>query len=256
MTNPKIVAKGEQIKAIDVELADVNEQIEILQAKANMLANDKKQLTNKIAELKQTDNQLANEQLVNEWVNEMVTKFNNKITVNYDNLTRRSHITVSLDHQAIPQFVITNNMSESQVKDYLHEIENTIKLFNELTAQNVFESLNLSYAYISENSFYTVIMPNNDNSNKSISLRLHDNGLVNVKIEDHVYDMPRYKAELKGGLTLVPVAVEDEYGEDIDEYPFELHDDMLINIDVFGNSLKLMLDNFENSKNKFIKPFK
>ena len=59
MSNETIVKKGEQIKAIDSELADVNEQIKILQAQANMLINDKKQLTNEIAELKQADNKTS-----------------------------------------------------------------------------------------------------------------------------------------------------------------------------------------------------
>lgn len=255
MSNEKIVAKGKQIKAIDVELADVNEQIEILKAKANMLTNDKKQLTKEIVELKQSDNKTINEQLVNKWVSEMATKFNNKITVKHDDFIQRSYITVSLSHKVNPQFAVTNNMSESQVKDYLHGLENTIKLFNELTAQNVFENLNLAYGYIDEHSLCTVVMPNDD-THKSISLRLHDNGLVDVKIEDRVYDMPRYEAQLRGGLALVPVAVEDEYGNDIDEYPFKLYDDRLINIDGFSNSFKLMLDNFEKSKAQFIKPIK
>lgn len=259
MTNEKIVAKGKQIEAIDIELADVNEQIKILQAQANMLTSDKKQLTNEIVQLKQADNKTTNEQLVNEWASEMKSKYDNKITVEHDDFIQRSYITVSLTvsswRKVSPQFAVTNNMSESQVKDYLHGIENTIKLFNEMTVQNMFENSNLNYGYIDEHSLRTIILLNND-SNKFISLHLSDNGLVEVKIEDHVYHMPRYEAQLYGELTLVPVIREDEYGNDIDEYPFKLYSESLIDIDMLGSSLKLMLSNFDKSKAQFINPIK
>lgn len=259
MSNEAIVKKGKQIEAINIELADVTEQIKILQAQANMLTSDKKQLTNEIVQLKQADNKTTNEQLVNEWAGEMKSKYDNKISVKHDDFIQRSYITVSLSvsswRQVSPQFAVTNNMSESQVKDYLHGIENTIKLFNEMTVQNMFENSNLNYGYIDEHSLRTIILLNND-SNKFISLHLSDNGLVEVKIEDHVYHMPRYEAQLYGELTLVPVVREDEYGNDIDEYPFKLYSERLIDIDMLGTSLKLMLDNFDKSKAQFINPIK
>ena len=254
MTNRKIVAKGEQIKDINIELNNITEQIEALKAQQNQLTYEKRKLTAEIIELKHADNKIANEQLVNEWLSEVTTKFDNEISADYDSFTQRSYITVSLCHQVTPQFAVTNTMLESQVKDYLHGIENTIKLYNELTAQNVFENLNLTYGYINENPFCTILMPKDD-EHKSISLRLHNNGTVNVKIEDRVYDMPRYKAELYGGLTLVPVRIEDEYGNDINEYPFKLYNEQIMSINMLNTNLKLMLENFENSKNKFIKPF-
>lgn len=260
MSNEKIVAKGKQIEAIDIELADVNEQIEILQAQANMLTSDKKQLTNEIVQLKQADNKTTNEQLVNKWASEMKSKYDNKITVEHDDFIQRSYITVSLSvsswRQVSPQFAVTNNMSESQVKDYLHGLENTIKLFNEMAVQNVFENLNLAYGYIDEKSLRTIIFPNDTDSNKSISLHLSDNGLVDIKIEDRVYDMPRYEAQLYGELTLVPAVREDEYGNDIGKYPFKLYNERLIDIDMLGTSLKSMLDNFDKSKAQFINPIK
>lgn len=218
MSNETIVKKGKQIEAINIELADVNEQIEILQAQANMLINDKKQLTNEIVELKQADNKTTNEQLVNKWVTKIKSKYDNKISVKHDDFSQCSYITVSLTvsswQQVSPQFAVTNNMSESQVKDYLHGIENTIKLFNEMAVQNVFENSNLSYGYIDEHSLHTIILLNND-AHKSISLRLRGDGLVDIEIEDCVYHMPRYEAKLYGELTLVPAVREDEYGNDI-----------------------------------------
>ena len=65
MSNEAIVKKGEQIKAIDVELDDVNQQMEILKAKADMLTSDKNRLTSEIVDLKHNDNKTTNEQLVN-----------------------------------------------------------------------------------------------------------------------------------------------------------------------------------------------
>lgn len=260
MSNEKIVAKGKQIEAIDIELADVTEQIKILQAQANMLTSDKNRLTNEIVQLKQADNKTTNKQLVNEWVSEMATKFDNKITVEHDDFIQRSYITISLSvsswRQVGPQFAVTNNMSESQVKDYLHGIENTIKLFNEMAVQNMFENSNLSYGYIDEHSLHTIILPNDTDLNKFISLHLNDDGLVEVKIEDHVYHMSRYEAQLYGELTLVPDVREDEYGNDISEYPFKLYSESLIDIDMLGTSLKLMLSKFDKSKAQFIKPIK
>lgn len=96
MTNEKIVAKGEQIEAIDIELEDVTEQIKILQAQKDMLEGDKRKLTDEIIRLKQVDNKTTNEQLINKWVSEMATKFDNKITVEHDDFIQRSYITVSL----------------------------------------------------------------------------------------------------------------------------------------------------------------
>lgn len=259
MTNEAIVKKGEQIKAIEVELEDVKQQMEILKAKADMLTSDKNRLTKEIVDLKHNDNKTTNEQLVNKWVSKMKSKYDNKISVKHDDFIQRSYITVSLTvsswRQVSPQFAVTNNMSESQVKDYLHGIENTIKLFNELTAQNVFENSNLSYGYIDEHSLRTIILLNND-SNKSISLHLNDNGLVDIKIEDGVYDMPRYEAQLYGELTLVPAVREDEYGNDIGEYPFKLYEKQTVNIKTLGLGLKLMLSHFDKSKAQFIKPIK
>lgn len=52
MSNETIVKKGEQVKAIDVELEDVKQQMEILKAKADMLTSDKNRLTKEIVELK------------------------------------------------------------------------------------------------------------------------------------------------------------------------------------------------------------
>ena len=65
MTNEAIVKKGEQVKAIEVELEDVKQQMEILKAKVDMLTSDKNRLTNEIVQLKQADNKTTNEQLVN-----------------------------------------------------------------------------------------------------------------------------------------------------------------------------------------------
>lgn len=260
MTNEKIVAKGEQIEAIDIELEDVTEQIKILQAQKDMLEGDKRKLTDEIIRLKQVDNKTTNEQLINKWVSEMATKFDNKITVEHDDFIQRSYITVSLSvsswRQVGPQFAVTNNMSESQVKDYLHGIENTIKLFNEMAVQNMFENSNLSYGYIDEHSLHTIILPNDTDLNKFISLHLNDDGLVEVKIEDHVYHMSRYEAQLYGELTLVPDVREDEYGNDIGEYPFKLYEKQTINIKMLGSGLKLMLSEFDKSKAQFIKPIK
>lgn len=259
MSNETIVKKGKQIEAINIELADVNEQIKILQAQANMLINDKKQLTNEIVQLRQADNKTTNEQLVNKWVTKMKSKYDNKISVKHDDFSQCSYITVSLTvssyHQVSPQFAITNNMSESQVKDYLHGLENTIKLFNEMAVQHVFENSNLSYGYIDEQSLHTIILLNND-ADKFISLRLNDNGLVEVKIEDHVYHMSRYEAQLYGELTLVPDVREDEYGNDIGKYPFKLYKKQTINIKMLGSGLKLMLSEFDKSKAQFINPIK
>ena len=260
MSNEKIVVKGEQIEAIDIELEDVTEQIKILQAQKDMLEGDKRKLTDEIIRLKQADNKTTNEQLVNKWVSEMATKFDNKISVKHDDFIQRSYITVSLTvsswRQVSPQFAVTNNMSESQVKDYLHGIENTIKLFNEMAVQNMFENSNLSYGYIDEHSLHTIILPNDTDLNKFISLHLNDDGLVEVKIEDHVYHMSRYEAQLYGELTLVPDVREDEYGNDISEYPFKLYSESLIDIDMLGTSLKLMLSKFDKSKTQFISPIK
>lgn len=259
MSNEVIVKKSEQIKAIDIELEDVNQQMSILKAKVDMLTSDKNRLTKEIVELKHNDNKTTNERLIKEWVSEMKSKYDNKISVEHDDFIQRSYITVSLQvsswQQVSPQFAVTNNMSESQVKDYLHGIENTIKLFNEMAVQNVFENSNLSYGYIDEHSLYTIILLNND-AHKSISLRLRGDGLVDIEIEDCVYHMPRYEAKLYGELTLVPAVREDEYGNDIGEYPFKLYSESLIDIDMLGTSLKLMLSKFDKSKAQFINPIK
>ena len=260
MSNEVIVKKGEQIKAIDIELEDVNQQMSILKAKVDMLTSDKNRLTKEIVDLKHNDNKTTNEQLVNKWVSKMKSKYDNKISVKHDDFIQRSYITVSLTvsswRQVSPQFAVTNNMSESQVKDYLHGIENTIKLFNEMAVQNMFENSNLSYGYIDEHSLHTIILPNDTDLNKFISLHLNDDGLVEVKIEDHVYHMSRYEAQLYGELTLVPDVREDEYGNDIGEYPFKLYSESLIDIDMLGTSLKLMLSKFDKSKTQFINPIK
>ncbi len=260
MSNEAIVKKGEQIKAIDIELEDVNQQMSILKAKVDMLTSDKNRLTKEIVDLKHNDNKTTNEQLVNKWVSKMKSKYDNKISVKHDDFIQRSYITVSLTvsswRQVSPQFAVTNNMSESQVKDYLHGIENTIKLFNEMAVQNMFENSNLSYGYIDEHSLHTIILPNDTDLNKFISLHLNDDGLVEVKIEDHVYHMPRYEAQLYGELTLVPDVREDEYGNDIGEYPFKLYEKQTINIKMLGSGLKLMLSEFDKSKAQFINPIK
>lgn len=109
---------------------------------------------------------------------------------------------------------------------------------------------------IDEHSLHTIILPNDTDLNKFISLHLNDDGLVEVKIEDHVYHMSRYEAQLYGELTLVPDVREDKYGNDIGEYPFKLYSESLIDIDMLGTSLKLMLSKFDKSKTQFIKPIK
>lgn len=66
MSNETIVKKGEQIKAIDIELEDAKEQISILKAKVDMLTSDKNRLTKEIVELKHNDNHLTQELLITE----------------------------------------------------------------------------------------------------------------------------------------------------------------------------------------------
>lgn len=66
MSNETIVKKGEQIKAIDIELEDAKEQISILKAKVDMLTSDKNRLTKEIVELKHNDNHLTQEPLITE----------------------------------------------------------------------------------------------------------------------------------------------------------------------------------------------
>ena len=96
MSNEVIVKKGEQIKAIDIELEDVNQQMSILKAKVDMLTSDKNRLTKEIVDLKHNDNKTTNEQLVNKWVSKMKSKYDNKISVKHDDFIQRSYITVSL----------------------------------------------------------------------------------------------------------------------------------------------------------------
>ena len=119
MSNETIAKKGEQIKAIDIELEDAKEQMSILKAKVDMLTSDKNRLTKEIVELKQADNKTTNEQLVNKWVSKMKSKYDNKISVKHDDFIQRSYITVSLTvsswRQVSPQFAVTNNMSESML---------------------------------------------------------------------------------------------------------------------------------------------
>ena len=75
MSNETIVKKGEQIKAIDIELEDVKQQVEILKAKANVLQSDKAQLTKEIIELKHNDNHLTQKPLITEWIDKMKSKY-------------------------------------------------------------------------------------------------------------------------------------------------------------------------------------
>ena len=72
---------------------------------------------------------------------------------------------------------------------------------------------------------------------------------LRLKLKTNVYHMSRYEAQLYGELTLVPDVREDEYGNDIGEYPFKLYSESLIDIDMLGTSLKLMLSKFDKSKN-------
>lgn len=144
MANETIVKKGEQVKAIEVELEDVKQQMEILKAKANVLQSDKAQLTKEIVELKHNDNHLTQEPLITEWIDKMKSKYGIEITLGLTlkNGARLHRIDVVFDNNYVEYFHVSETKSEPVTKEFLDEIERTIILANELKAQNVLKELN------------------------------------------------------------------------------------------------------------------
>lgn len=224
MTNEAIVKKGEQVKAIDIELEDVKQQMEILKAKADMLTSDKNRLTKEIVELKHNDNHLTQEPLITEWIDKMKSKYGIEITLGLTlkNGAELHRIDVAFDNNYAEYFHVSETKSEPATKEFLDEIERTIILVNELKAQNVLKELNAESWYISKSSdkIFTSIYFNE--SNKSICLRLKKDGLIDVHISETIYEVPQYKVKLINSVYLKPKPSEDEYGNQFKEYSYEL----------------------------------
>ena len=198
MSNKAIVKKGEQVKAIEVELEDVKQQMEILKAKANVLQSDKAQLTKEIVELKHNDNHLTQEPLITEWIDKMKSKYGIEITLGLTlkNGAELHRIDVAFDNNYAEYFHVSETKSEPATKEFLDEIERTIILVNELKAQNVLKKLNAESWYISKSSDKIFTSIYFDESNKTISLRLKKDGLIDVHISETIYEVPQYKVEL------------------------------------------------------------
>lgn len=258
MANETIVKKGEQVKAIEVELEDVKQQMEILKAKANVLQSDKAQLTKEIVELKHNDNHLTQEPLITEWIDKMKSKYGIEITLGLTlkNGAGLHGIDVVFDNNYVEYFHVSETKSEPVTKEFLDEIERTIILANELKAQNVLKELNAESWYISKSSDKIFTSIYFDESNKSICLRLKKDGLIDVHISETIYDVPQYKVQLLNSVYLKPKPSEDEYGNQFKEYSYELTYDRTVNINLAVQGIKSALENFDETQSKYVKSAK
>ena len=258
MANETIVKKGEQVKAIEVELEDVKQQMEILKAKANVLQSDKAQLTKEIIELKHNDNHLTQEPLITEWIDKMKSKYGIEITLGLTlkNGAGLHRIDVVFDNNYVEYFHVSETKSEPVTKEFLDEIERTIILANELKAQNVLKELNVESWYISKSSDKIFTSIYFDESNKSICLRLKKDGLIDVHISETIYDVPQYKVQLLNSVYLKPKPSEDEYGNQFKEYSYELTYDRTVNINLAVQGIKSALENFDETQSKYVKSAK
>lgn len=255
MANETIVKKGEQVKAIDVELEDVKQQMEILKAKANVLQSDKAQLTKEIVELKHNDNHLTQEPLITEWIDKMKSKYGIEITLGLTlkNGAGLHRIDVVFDNNYVEYFHVSETKSEPVTKEFLDEIERTIILANELKAQNVLKELNAESWYISKSSDKIFTSIYFGESNKSIRLRLKKDGLIDVHISETIYEVPQYKVKLINSVYLKPKPSEDEYGNQFKEYSYELTYDRTVNINLAVQGIKSALENFDETQAKYVK---
>ena len=255
MTNEAIVKKGEQVKAIEVELEDVKQQMEILKAKANVLQSDKAQLTKEIVELKHNDNHLTQEPLITEWIDKMKSKYGIEITLGLTlkNGAELHRIDVAFDNNYAEYFHVSETKSEPATKEFLDEIERTIILVNELKAQNVLKELNAESWYISKSSDKIFTSIYFDESNKSICLRLKKDGLIDVHISETIYEVPQYKVKLINSVYLKPKPSEDEYGNQFKEYSYELTYDRTVNINLAVQGIKSALKKFDETQAKYVK---
>lgn len=258
MANETIVKKGEQVKAIEVELEDVKQQMEILKAKANVLQSDKAQLTKEIVELKHNDNHLTQEPLITKWIDKMKSKYGIEITLGLTlkNGAELHRIDVAFDNNYAEYFHVSETKSEPATKEFLDEIERTIILVNELKAQNVLKELNAESWYISKSSDKIFTSIYFDESNKSICLRLKKDGLIDVHISETIYDVPQYKVQLLNSVYLKPKPSEDEYGNQFKEYSYELTYDRTVNINLAVQGIKSALENFDETQAKYVKSAK
>ena len=255
MANETIVKKGEQVKAIEVELEDVKQQMEILKAKANVLQSDKAQLTKEIVELKHNDNHLTQEPLITEWIDKMKSKYGIEITLGLTlkNGAGLHRIDVVFDNNYVEYFHVSETKSEPVTKEFLDEIERTIILANELKAQNVLKELNAESWYISKSSDKIFTSIYFDESNKSICLRLKKDGLIDVHISETIYDVPQYKVQLLNSVYLKPKPSEDEYGNQFKEYSYELTYDQTVNINLAVQGIKSALKKFDETQAIYVK---
>ena len=257
MANETIVKKGEQVKAIEVELEDVKQQMEILKAKADMLTSDKNRLTKEIVDLKHNDNHLTQEPLITEWIDKMKSKYGIEITLGLTLKNGAGHrIDVVFDNNYVEYFHVSETKSEPVTKEFLDEIERTIILANELKAQNVLKELNAESWYISKSSDKIFTSIYFDESNKSICLRLKKDGLIDVHISETIYDVPQYKVQLLNSVYLKPKPSEDEYGNQFKEYSYELTYDRTVNINLAVQGIKSALENFDETQSKYVKSAK
>lgn len=258
MSNEAIVKKGEQIKAIDIELEDVKQQVEILKAKANALQSDKAQLTKEIVELKHNDNQSVQRPLIKAWIDKMKSKYDNGIEFGYgtENGEELYAICITINANDDEVFYVSKTKSESATKEFLDELEQTIILVNELDAQNVLDELDIEYLYFSQsnNKIFTNIYF--DESNKSIRLRLKKDGLIDVHISKSIYEVPQYKVQLINSVYLKPKPFEDGYGNQFKEYSYELTYDRTVNINFAVQGIKSALKNFDETQAKYVKSAK
>lgn len=162
-------------------------------------------------------------------------------------------IDVVFDNNYVEYFHVSETKSEPVTKEFLDEIERTIILANELKAQNVLKELNAESWYISKSSDKIFTSIYFDESNKTISLRLKNDGLIDVHISETIYEVPQYKVELINSVYLKPKPSEDEYGNQSKEYSYELTYDRTVNINLAVQGIKSALENFDETQSKYVK---
>lgn len=165
-------------------------------------------------------------------------------------------IDVVFDDNHAEYFHVSGTKSEPATKEFLDEIERTIILANELKAQNVLKQLNAESWYISKSSDKIFTSIYFDESNKLISLCLKKDGLIDVHISETIYEVPQYKVKLINSVYLKPKPFKGEYGNQSNEYSYELTYDRTVNINLAVQGIKSALKKFDETQAKYVKSAK
>lgn len=240
-------------------LAEVKEKIKTLNSELSGLLSEQKRLEQVITETERKTNGTVREKMIDEWIEQQSPNFDITFNLNsafskedYDIYVRRNDNSYKFSEL----FFVRDTMSDSDAKDYLNRITDSLNLIDELIAQNVYNETVFSKAYINKLGIredyvtgklyvYIFIYTDELSSDLDLTVRLNkaDDNSVQAQVSYDEYGISKYAIRVNNTTDFI-----------IEEHPVKLTSKQIVPFNDMVPEIKKLFKDIENVKGQYIKP--